>query len=280
MSSQNPQGTSSNPVSQSPRTWDTVGMRAIALRGLSSVASGLVRRQSTWPLHLHMRNAITLRRNFCARAIAAHALDDASSEKLGSASPWATDGWGDSVEIIEQTMPDAHRALLSNASVAIPTSSAEAGELPAVSDILGAYEAQLQRRTARHLGYPYNLDYQNRELDRFMRYSINNLGDPFVPSNYGVHSRQFEVAVVDFFARLWRADPNDYWGYVTTCGTEGNLYGMLLARETLPDGIVYTSSETHYSVFKAAHYYRQEVEVIPQIASNCLRVPRIASDWL
>ena len=232
MSSQHPLSSSSNPVSQSPRTWDTVGMRSIALRGLSSVASGLVRRQSTWPLHLHMRNAITLRRNFCARAIAAHALDDASSEQLGSASPWATEGGGDSVEIIEQTMPDAHRALLSNASVAIPTSSAEAGELPAVSDILGAYEAQLQRRTARHLGYPYNLDYQNRELDRFMRYSINNLGDPFVPSNYGVHSRQFEVAVVDFFARLWRADPNDYWGYVTTCGTEGNLYGMLLARET------------------------------------------------
>ena len=160
-------------------------MCSTALRGLSSVASGLVRRQSAWPLHLHVRNAITLRRNFCARANAAHALDDASSEKLGSASPWATDGWGDSVEIIEQTMPDAHRALLSNASVAIPTSSAEAGELPAVSDILGAYEAQLQRRTARHLGYPYNLDYQNRELDRFMRYSINNLGDPFVPSNYG-----------------------------------------------------------------------------------------------
>ena len=91
---------------------------------------------------------------------------------------------------------------------------------------------------------------------------------PVLPT--GVHSRQFEVAVVDFFARLWRADPNDYWGYVTTCGTEGNLYGMLLARETLPDGIVYTSSETHYSVFKAAHYYRQEVEVIPQMASNGL----------
>ena len=50
-----------------------------------------------------------------------------------------------------------------------------------------------------------NLDYQNDELARFMRYSINNLGDPFVTSNYGVHSRQFEVAVVDFFAKLWKA---------------------------------------------------------------------------
>jgi histidine decarboxylase len=38
----------------------------------------------------------------------------------------------------------------------------------------------------------------------FTRYSINDLGDPFVPSNYGVHSRQFERAVVDFFAHLFK----------------------------------------------------------------------------
>ena len=88
-----------------------------------------------------------------------------------------------------------------------------------------------------------------------MRYSINNLGDPFVPSNYGVHSRQFEVAVVDFFAKLWKAPEDDYWGYVTTCGTEGNLHGMLLARETFPDGVIYTSKETHYSIFKVCASY-------------------------
>jgi hypothetical protein len=76
--------------------------------------------------------------------------------------------------------------------------------------------------------------------------SINNLGDPFVPSNYGVHSRQFEVAVIDFFANLWKIDKSDYWGYVTTCGTEGNLHGILLARECHPDGILYSSRETHY----------------------------------
>ena len=34
------------------------------------------------------------------------------------------------------------------------------------------------------------------------------------------------------FAKLWQADPDDYWGYVTTCGTEGNLHAMLLAVAT------------------------------------------------
>ena len=105
--------------------------------------------------------------------------------------------------------------------------------------------------------------YDHAELFEFMKYSINNLGDPFVPSNYSVHSRQFECAVIDFFADLWKID--DYWGYITTSGTEGNLHGILLARECHPDAILYTSQETHYSVFKAARYYRMDCESIPTL---------------
>ena len=98
------------------------------------------------------------------------------------------------------------------------------------------------------------------ELHPFMKYSINNLGDPFITSNYGVHSRQFEVSVIDFFAKLWKIEKGEYWGYVTTCGTEGNLHGILLARECHPDGILYSSRETHYSIFKAARYYRMDAK--------------------
>ena len=43
---------------------------------------------------------------------------------------------------------------------------------------------------------------------------------------------------------------------------------MLLARETLPDGIVYTSNETHYSVLKAARYYRMDAIPVPALASG------------
>jgi histidine decarboxylase len=131
------------------------------------------------------------------------------------------------------------------------------------SEILHAYDKYLQQRSEVHFGYPYNLQYDHKELYGFMKYSINNLGDPFVPSNYGVHSRQFECAVIDFFARLWHID--DYWGYVTTSGTEGNLHGILLARECHPTGILYTSNESHYSVFKAARYYRMDVRAIPTL---------------
>jgi len=192
-------------------------------------------------------------------------VDLKAAERFGSASPWASDPWEAATAPVEESGSAEHESLLATESFGIPMSAMEEEAMPSVGTILGAYEGQLQRRSARHLGYPYNLDYQNDELARFMRYSINNLGDPFVTSNYGVHSRQFEVAVVDFFAKLWKADPDDYWGYVTTCGTEGNLHGMLLARETHPNGIIYTSKETHYSIFKAANYYRMDIEVIPTL---------------
>lgn len=77
-------------------------------------------------------------------------------------------------------------------------------------------------------GYPYNLDFDYGALAQLQHFSINNLGDPFIESNYGVHSRQFEVGVLDWFARLWELENNEYWGYITNCGTEGNLHGILV----------------------------------------------------
>jgi hypothetical protein len=38
--------------------------------------------------------------------------------------------------------------------------------------------------------------------------------------------------------------------------TEGNLYGLYIGRENLPDAVLYASSASHYSVFKIAHMYR------------------------
>lgn len=41
--------------------------------------------------------------------------------------------------------------------------------------------------------YPYNLNFSYEALEGLQKFSINNLGDPFIESNYGVHSREFEV---------------------------------------------------------------------------------------
>ncbi|KAG0451954.1 hypothetical protein HPP92_025965 [Vanilla planifolia] len=127
-----------------------------------------------------------------------------------------------------------------------------------MASVLSRYRTSLIERTKHHLGYPYNLDFDYGALSQLQHFSINNLGDPFIESNYGVHSRQFEVGVLDWFARLWELKKNEYWGYITNCGTEGNLHGILVGREVFPEGILYASRESHYSVFKAARMYRME----------------------
>lgn len=100
------------------------------------------------------------------------------------------------------------------------------------------------------LGYPAAFDIKYEKLIPFLSYSLNNVGDPFIEGSYRLNTHVFEREVLEFFARMTRAPQDQWWGYVTNGGTEGNLYGMYLARELYPDGIVYFSQDSHYSVSK------------------------------
>lgn len=104
------------------------------------------------------------------------------------------------------------------------------------------------------LGYPVAFDIDYQELAPFLSHNLNNIGDPFKPCSYKLNSHRFEREVVRFFAEQSRAPHDDWWGYVTNGSTEGNLYGLYLARESLPDGIVYFSQDSHYSVRKNLHF--------------------------
>jgi serine decarboxylase len=74
--------------------------------------------------------------------------------------------------------------------------------------------------------------------------------------------------VLDFFAKLWKLPADSYWGYVTTCGTEGNLEAIYLAREKFPEGVLIASRESHYSVFKAAKFYRMSSVSVGTLTSG------------
>lgn len=100
------------------------------------------------------------------------------------------------------------------------------------------------------IGYPCRGGFNYREVFDFLDYPINNVGDPFASSSYRVHTRDVEQKVLAWFADLTHIDPGSYWGYVTNGGTEGNIYGLFLARELFPDGVAYYSEDTHYSVAK------------------------------
>lgn len=109
---------------------------------------------------------------------------------------------------------------------------------------------ELQSLRDTFVGYPCNSDFDYSELFEFLKLPLNNVGDPFSPGTYFTNTRKFEHEVMDWFAKLNGAPMDNYWGYVTNGGTEGNMYGLYLARELYPKGVVYYSQDTHYSVSK------------------------------
>jgi histidine decarboxylase len=113
--------------------------------------------------------------------------------------------------------------------------------------------SKISRATDRMLGYPLSRDFDYSEILPLMNYGLNNIGDPRIESTASISTKEEENEVVDFFADIFRAPKNNYWGYVTNGGTEGNLYALYLARELYPGAMVYFSESTHYSVQKNLH---------------------------
>lgn len=122
-----------------------------------------------------------------------------------------------------------------------------------LSEIQGKLDGlleQMRSASARQVGYPGSQRFDYSPLLPFLKYSINNVGDPFHDSNYRVNTHEIERDVIARMAELTRIDPEQAWGYVTSGGTEGNMYGLYLARELFPNAMFYFSEDTHYSVLK------------------------------
>ncbi len=126
-------------------------------------------------------------------------------------------------------------------------------KISAIDSRLSTLESELKTARDQFLGYPVSKDFDFAALNSFLNYPINNLGDPYTAGTYQVQTHEMEREVINFFAKLFRASPTDYWGYVTNGGSESNLYGLYLARELYPKAMVYYSETTHYSVKKNIH---------------------------
>jgi len=96
------------------------------------------------------------------------------------------------------------------------------------------------------------------------------VGDPFLGNN-GPNTCDLECEAVQFYGDLLHMQQDSFWGYVTNGGTEANLYGLYLARETYPNGIVYHSEDAHYSIPKAVKLLRLRSEIIGTTTSGEIR---------
>jgi len=119
-----------------------------------------------------------------------------------------------------------------------------------------------------NIGYPESADFDYTLLERFMRFSINNCGDWSEYCNYLLNSFEFEQEVMEYFADLFKIPFEDSWGYVTNGGTEGNMFGCYLGREIFPDGTLYYSKDTHYSVAKIVKLLRIKSQVVESLPNG------------
>ena len=110
--------------------------------------------------------------------------------------------------------------------------------------------------------YPVNQSFDYSKLYPLLGYCGNNIGDPFGYSRYQSNTHEIEREVVQTMAKLARLPVEESWGYVTSGGTEGNMYGIYVGRELLGDPVAYFSEDTHYSIPKILH--------VPQIRSTMI----------
>jgi histidine decarboxylase len=124
-------------------------------------------------------------------------------------------------------------------------------------------EKRMRAAHETHLGYPYNLSFEPGVPASLGKFLINNLGDPYVGSHYRSEVCQLERDAVNWLMQLWQCgDPSEFWGSIGASGTEGNLWGIYLGREALPDAVLIHSAEAHYSIPKAARIQRIEAAMV------------------
>jgi histidine decarboxylase len=133
-------------------------------------------------------------------------------------------------------------------------------------DRLVETEQRMRAAHQTHLGYPYNLSFGPGVPATLQQFLINNLGDPYVGSHYASEVCGLEREAVSWLMRLWGCTNLDgYWGTIGASGTEGNIWGIYLGREALPDAVLLHSADAHYSIPKAARI--QRIEAV-EVASN------------
>ena len=133
---------------------------------------------------------------------------------------------------------------------------------------LDAFWAHCVKNQYFNIGYPESADFDYTNLERFLRFSLNNCGDWAEYCNYLLNSFDFEKEVIEYFADLFKIPFEDSWGYVTNGGTEGNMFGCYLARELYPNSTLYYSKDTHYSVAKIVKLLRIKSQVVESQANG------------
>jgi histidine decarboxylase len=123
--------------------------------------------------------------------------------------------------------------------------------------------AQLVAGRSRKVGFPGAEDIDYGPLSPFIDFELNNIGDPFDDPVFDHHTKRQEREALSFFADLFHAPTDDWWGYTTSGSTECLHHGLLRARRYYPDGLTFYSSAAHYKVPRVLDDLRMDALAVP-----------------
>jgi len=73
---------------------------------------------------------------------------------------------------------------------------------PAATARLDEFLVEMERLSHSLVGYPCSQDFDYREIAPLLRFSLNNVGDPFGESLYRENTFAFEREVIGFFKNI------------------------------------------------------------------------------
>ncbi len=136
------------------------------------------------------------------------------------------------------------------------------------------YQNNLARRDYM-FGYPANME-EDSYLVRHLRgiesrlYLMNNCGDPYQRGNYGMDSKAAEQKTISLIADNLGIPQGEYWGYITSGGTEGNYWAIREGMKRYPRATLYFSTDAHYSIPKYVTDMEREYIKIPTLKDGSI----------
>ncbi len=141
------------------------------------------------------------------------------------------------------------------------------------------YADNLRRRETM-FGYPANMQ-DDSFCTQYLRgmesrlYLMNNCGDPYQKGNYGMDSKSLEQRIITMMAENLGLAGRDYWGYITSGGTEGNFWAIREGAKRLPGARIFFSADAHYSIEKYVTDMERRYVRIPTDSAGRMDVARL-----